>query len=354
VKYDTQIGELKTKLDSANSVLVVLPKEVNTDKLASALALYLALKKAGKQVSIVSEAELKVAQTNLFGLGDIQKSLPENNSGNFVIKLDGIVEDGKVPALVKLDWFPTGNDLNLVFHVAPGKKFEPINLSHHYDTTNFQLVFFIGGQTLADFGTLYSNNVNQLGSATWVNIDNSQNNNLFAPINIVDTQTISLSEMVAQIIQGLSLAQDADIANNLISGIFEMTQNLTVNVSGTTFITVGQAMQEGGRVPFAQVIEDAGGLDLSQFANQSSDNTAAPVEEPVAPTQSEVITKGDRPIGVMTEAKTEPAPEADSQPTATSQFEVSVGEQAVGGNPESSDPTPDWLTPKVFGGKSLG
>src|SRR4030088_2463364 len=113
MKYDTQISELKTKLDASNSVLVVLPKEVNIDKLAAALALFLSLKQSGKTVSIVSESDLKVSQSALFGIGDIKYELPESNAGNFEINLDGVVEDGKVPALVNLDGFPSGNDLNL-------------------------------------------------------------------------------------------------------------------------------------------------------------------------------------------------------------------------------------------------
>ncbi len=360
MKYDTHISELKNKLDASSSVLVVLPKEVNVDKLAAALSLYLSLKQSGKTASIVSESELKVAQAALFGIGDIKSTLPESNTGNFVIKLDGVVEGGKVPALVNLDWFPSSNDLNLVFHVQPGKKFEPINISHHYDTASFQLIFFIAGATLGDFGTLYTNNLNQLGDAAWVNIDNSQNNNLFAAINIVDAQTSSVSEMVSQILEGLNLPQDADIATNIAVGIYEATQNLTVGVSGDTFIAIGQAMQRGGKVPFIQNPISQGGLDIRQFAKSgtSFDSAQDKFEKPDHPDSSdafglqtpqpsqpvEIVTKGDRPVGVV---------EADEQ-VVKSQYEVPSGEQVVAGNPESSSPAPDWLTPKIYKGGNLG
>lgn len=333
MKYDAQIGELKNKLDSASSVLVVLPKEVNVDLLAAALALYLSLKQSGKSAAVVSESELKVSQAALFGIGDIKGQLPESNSGNFVIKLDGVVEGGKVPALEKLDWFPSGSDLNLVFHVQPGKKFEPINISHHYDKTSFQLIFFVGAPTLADFGGIYTNNIGVLGGATKVSIDNSQNNNLFSNVNIIDSNTASISEMVSQILQSLGLPQDADIASNIVTGIYDATQNLTANVSGDTFIAVGQAMQMGAKVPFVRAPLNQGGFDIRKFTSQPTDN-------------GQQTAKDQRP-------KTQ---DRDEQPAerAKSQYEVPAGEQATHGNPEGTNPAPDWLTPKVFGGKNLG
>src|SRR5689334_6442421 len=106
MKYDTQIGELKTKLSDSSSCLVALPSNVNLDKLAAALALYLSLKQAGKNVAIISEAELKVSDSHLFGVGDIKSELPESSSGNFIMRFDGVVENGKVPSLVNLDWHP--------------------------------------------------------------------------------------------------------------------------------------------------------------------------------------------------------------------------------------------------------
>lgn len=367
MKYDTQIGELKTKLDASNSVLVILPKEVNVDKLAAALSLYLSLKQAGKSVSILSESELKVSQAALFGIGDIKSSLPENNSGNFVIKLDGVVEGGKVPALVNLDWFPSGNDLNLVFHVAPGKKFEPINISHHYDTTAFQLIFFVGAPTLGDFGSLYTNNVDKLGDATKVSIDNSQNNTLFGSINITDPDTASLSEIVSQVIQGLSLPQDGDIATNIVTGIYDATQNLTVNVSGDTFIAVGQEMQMGAKVPFIQAQLNQGGFDIRKFGRSDNPQVSQPSVSAESVNEQSLASSGEegQPSQQTSEPAATEAPVTDT-PTpanttdapdteqAKSQYEVPTGEQVSSGNPENTNPAPDWLTPKIFKGGSLG
>jgi len=280
------------------------------------------------------------------------------------------VEGGKVPALVNLDWYPSGSDLNLVFHVAQGKKFEPINISHHYDTTSFQLIFFLGAPTLGDFGTLYTNNIEKLGDATKVSIDNSQNNNLFSNINIIDPNTVSLSEIVAQLLQGLSLSQDGEIASNIITGIYDATQNLTVNVSGDTFIVVGQEMQLGGKVPFIQAQLNQGGFDISKFGKSDSQPVSEPAESVSQPTSDSDEAENQTPdqdentdtstpadtaeTPEIEEPKAEQAVDANVEESAKSQYEVPAGEQVTSGSTENPNPAPDWLVPKVYRGGGLG
>ena len=57
-KFDLQVNDIKNRMQNAQRVLVILPAQVNVDKLASGLALYLSLKAAGKNVSINKVAEL--------------------------------------------------------------------------------------------------------------------------------------------------------------------------------------------------------------------------------------------------------------------------------------------------------
>lgn len=340
MKYDAQIGELQNRLSQSTSCLVSLPAQPSVDKLAAALALYLSLKQSGKTVAIASEADLRVAQANLFGIGDIRQTLPESTSGNFIMRFTGVVENGKVSALESLDWYPDGNDLNLVFHVAPGKKFEPINITHSYETAAFQTVFFVGAANLSEFGNLYSQNIGKLGDSFKVNIDNGQSNNLFGNVNIVDPGTASVSEVVCQVMQGLGLPQDADIASNIIAGIYDVTAGLSQNVSGDTFIVVGQCMQMGGKVPNIVSQINASGFDIRPFAQPAGQGV---------PAQNQAVSQA------LSQPDEEPEKESQQPPEqAKSQQEVPTGEFASSPSPESASPAPDWLTPKIFKGGSLG
>jgi nanoRNase/pAp phosphatase (c-di-AMP/oligoRNAs hydrolase) len=247
MKYDSQLADFKAKLDQAKSVLVLLPSQVNNDKMAAALALYLSLKHSGKDVSIVSEAEIRVSQSVLFGVGDVKKELPAGISGNFIMSFEGVVVDGKVPSLVDLNYYPEGSTLNLVFNVVPGQKFEPINITHRYDDVNFDLLIMVGVSNLAHIGNVYSSNQEKFASTPKIDIDNSNNNPSYGDVNIID-HGVSISEMVMHILQGMAMALDQDIATNIITGIYDSTRGLTSNVTADTFLAIGEAMQIGGKI----------------------------------------------------------------------------------------------------------
>src|SRR5438445_31084 len=75
MKYDSQLIELKNSLPNAKSVLIALPVGADIDKFAAGLALFLALKNSSKEVSIVSEDTIRVAQAHLFGVDNITKTM---------------------------------------------------------------------------------------------------------------------------------------------------------------------------------------------------------------------------------------------------------------------------------------
>lgn len=434
MKYDAQIGEFKTKLAEAKKILVALPSNVNNDKMAGSLALYLSLKQSGKEVAIISETEIRVSQSVLFGIGDVKKELPEGSSGNFILGLDGVVVDGKVPALVDLNWYPEGSTLNLVFNVVPGEKFEPINITHHYDSASFDLIIVIGAPTLAQLGNVYNNNLEKFTDTPKVNIDNSNSNNLYGAVNIIDAG-VPVSEMIMHILQGMSLPQDPDIATNIITGLYDVTRGLTSNTSADTFLMIGEAMKMGGKVlrttgqPQAAQASQSGGdnrqssgrdqqrrndqprndqRDQSQ-SNQNQQNTQPKQNRPdnrnqQSPRQDQSTRNDDQPVGEIlqpfkedlepavsprettpvADIPTDPAPDpvvvpvepqsveetnsdvdqkiedaevtvADSAVVAPKpQNETPSGEQVQSTSGESTNPAPDWLTPKIFSGKGLG
>ena len=84
-KYTNLLSDLPSRLSSANRVLIAIPSILTTDKLASALALGLALKSAGKTVNVVSEGSPLVSHGNLFGVGEVKNTVPSSGGGNFLI-----------------------------------------------------------------------------------------------------------------------------------------------------------------------------------------------------------------------------------------------------------------------------
>lgn len=255
MKYDSQLGNLSSQLASASNILIALPSSFNVDQLASGLALMLSLKTQGKTASVVTQDTVRVSHTNLFGVGNVKSQLEAGGDGNFVITLEGVVDTAtnSVPSLEKLDWFPEGANLNLVFHPMPGQKFEPTNIVPKAASSGgkFDLIFVLGASSLIDLGSIYNTNMDKF-NAPIVNIDNNSVNTNYGQINVVDGNASSIAEMLMDIMGTLNLPMDQDIASNLVAAIYEATQNLTQKINPDTFQAIAKALQLGGRVPTPQ------------------------------------------------------------------------------------------------------
>lgn len=346
MKYDAQLTELKNQLPQAKNILIALPQTLTVDKLASALSLMLALKAAGKQVSVITEGTPLVVHSNLYGIGEVTNSLPQGGSGNYIITLEGVVEaNGQIPSLEKLDWYPEGANLNLVFHTIPGQKFEPKNItSSSQNPGGFELVFVIGAPTLTDLGTLYTQNSQVFTTTHVVNIDNNPSNGGFGKTNLIDPTAGSISEMMVSLMQSLNLNLDADIASNIVAGIYDATANLTNNAKPDSFMAVAEAMQKGAKLP-----------------------SSAPVPQPPLSTPPQPATPPPQPtLSPFSTGSTSSGPGFDlskvfgmqetfvSPPVVSGGEEKPVDEMAKTIPSEGESPAPDWLTPKIFKGGSLG
>lgn len=349
MKYDSQLTELKTLLPTAKNILIALPANADMDRLAAALALFLTLEAAGKEVSIVSDDTVKVSQSHLFGVDHIQNNLPQTEGGNLTVTLEGVAaSDGTVPALEKLDWYAQGSNLNLVFHVLSGQTFQPARIVPHYQGSGFGLIFVIGAVNLNVLGNIYQANNQVFSGVHIVNIDIQSANTSFGQTNVLDTNASSVSEIMVNFISDLGFNLDADCASNLLTGIFDMTNNLSnAKASAETYMAVAQCLRAGGRKPGVQTSQpQAVQPALGAAASSAYDWSALmPKNEPQVPYQPPAQEYTTPPVVTPIDAG-DHAQQADVQPSPE---ERPSGERVI-----SETPEPDWLTPKIFKGSSLG
>lgn len=331
-KYDSVLADLKTKLASSQRVLIALPNEVSVDKLSGALALYLTLSNSGKQAFLVTEAPTQVSAANLFGIDRVQNSLPQT-SGDLIITLSGVVaQDGTVPDIEKLDYFPEGGDMKLVFKVLPGHTFKPSSITPTYSGGDLDLILTVGARDFNSLGGIYQSQV--FSGVTLINLDKDPTNTQYGTLNIIDPESTSVSEMVYQLILGLGLTLDPDSATNLLEGIYDVTSNLTSNVKPETLITSASLMQSGGKLP----------------QSQRAASPATPLPEQGTPAQS--YAQNFPPLNQVFGFPVTPASDkAFTNPPVSQNEERPMGEVATSANPETQSPEPDWLTPKIFSGK---
>ncbi len=348
MKYDAQITELKNLLPAAKNILIALPAGADIDKMAAGLSLFLTLEAAGKEVSIVSDDAILVGQSHLFGVDHIQKALPLTEGGNLTLTLEGVASsNGTVPALQKLDWYAEGSNLNLVFHVLPGQIFQPAKIVPKYQGSSFNLVFTVGAVNLNALGNVYLRNQSAFSGTYIVNIDTQAANSSFGGTNVLDTAVSSLSEVMTNLISDLGFALDADMASNLLTGIFDATNNLMdSSVTADTYMAVANCLRVGGRKPF----------DSAQGRPSASTSGVqvkpAEVSVPQQPTYDWNAVSAA--IGQTSAPQVQTIPQYTVPPVAPFNPQPSPEERPAGEGVISETVEPDWLTPKIFKGTSLG
>lgn len=351
MKYDQQIIELKNLLPTAKNILIALPTGADIDKLAAGLALFLTFETAGKQVSIASDDNILVGQAHLFGVDHIQKNLPQTEGGNLTLTLEGVAaSNGTVPALEKLDWYAEGSNLNLVFHVQPGQTFQPAKIVPKYQGSGFNLIFSVGAVNLNTLGNVYSLNAQAFSGTHIVNVDTQSANTSFGATNVLDTNASSLSEIMGNLISDLGYSLDGDCASNLLAGIFEVTKNLTdPKVTADTYVAVANCLRVGGRKPFDSAQGRPQAVDTTVQQGPSYDLSALIPKQPFD-SSSASLTAG-------TQGRPQTVSFIDagdhSQPIQQAQ-QPSPEERPMGEGVISETVEPEWLTPKIFKGTSIG
>lgn len=233
-----QLQELKTKLGTAQTVLLSFPTNPSQDVVASALALYLSIKQSGKSVSIVASSAPVVRDSHLVGLDKITQDV---GGTNLVITLD-------VPENIidKVTSNTEGGHLNLI--IAPAKGAAPLtaqNVKFGYSGAAADLVMVIGAADLKDIGSLAEKELELFKTERIANISNQVGS--FGAINITDPSS-SNSELVTALLKELTLPLDVDIANNLMQGIESATSGLSSpNMTADTFEALAVLYRTGAR-----------------------------------------------------------------------------------------------------------
>ncbi|MFH1244150.1 MAG: hypothetical protein V1487_01040 [bacterium] len=233
-----QLQELKTKLGTAQTVLLTMPANPSQDIVASALALYLSLKQSGKTVTISTSTLPIVRDSHIVGLDQITTEVGGNN---LVITLD--VPESSID---KVTSNTEGGHLNLIVNPAKGvTAITKDNVKFSYSGAAADLVVVLGAADLKDVGTLAEKENELFAKERLINISNQVGT--YGAINITDPSS-SNAELVTAIIKELELPMDMDIANNLMQGIEAATNGLSSpNMTADTFEALAILYRTGAR-----------------------------------------------------------------------------------------------------------
>jgi len=295
----SDLNALKTQLDQANSIIIAIPENPNKDIVAASLALFLSLKTTGKQVTPLSSSQPVVRDSHLVGLDKITTDV---GGHNLVITVN-LPED----AVDKVTSNVEGGHLNLIMNPKPGAPpLKQSDLLFSSSGATADLIIVLGANTLTDLGSLAEKESELFANQSKiVNLSNQEGN--FGSLNLTDTSS-SNSELVTAILQELKLPLDADIANNLMQGIEEATNNLaSPQMTADTFEALAVLYRAGARRSAPAAPATAQIINNTPVVNHSA------------------------PIPTLKPSTPPPLKSSPSKP---------------------SSPEPDWLKPKIYKGGS--
>ena len=237
---NTQVQKIKDILEKNDKIGIAVGKNPNVDEMGSALALYLSFRNVGKSASIACPTEPIVEVSSLVGIDQVKTSFDSVGSGDLTVsfpykegeieKISYTLEDGFLNILVKAGKF--------------GLSFNEKEILYKRGGVAAGMVFIIGTPRLSDLGKLFD--LEALKDTKIINIDNKAENQGYGDIVLVSTNSSSVSEQVASLILSLGLRLDIDIAQNLLSGVSQATDNFqNPNTSPKAFEIASILMKKG-------------------------------------------------------------------------------------------------------------
>ncbi len=210
--------KLSELIRKSSRPLIVIPANSNGDTISGALALFWAFKKNKKNPRLSCSKKIPPRFSFLLGCDLIEPNVSDNSIYEISLSIGS-------QEIEKARFVESKNNAKFCFRsknceIKKGSfKFEP--RFFEYDS-----IFSIGSQNLKSLGPIYSNSPNIFSNLPIANIDNHSSNENFGNINLADSDCVSVSEIIARIIEeSPDLEIDSEIATLLLAGIIEKTEN---------------------------------------------------------------------------------------------------------------------------------
>lgn len=215
------------------------------DSLGSALALYLILKKLGKEVTVVSPEPVPEAFQFLPTTNVIHEDLTA--SPDFIVTIDC--------AKAKIDTIKTKLENNKVNIIVTAKKgqFSADEVSFHHGPSKYDVIVTVDTGDLVQLGRFYEDNPELFTSLPVINIDHHASNDNFGKINLVDIMASATTEILLPLIEEMEQRTnvelfDEDVATLLLAGIITDTGSFqNANTTPRSFAASAKLIKYGAR-----------------------------------------------------------------------------------------------------------
>ncbi len=332
---DKVMADVRSKINDANNILVALSSDPTVDDLAAAIGLSLYLERSGKRAVAIYSGRTPNAMEFL-NPSDTLKPTADTLQ-DFVI---AISKDKADHLRYKLD-----GDYVKIFITPYRTRIAEEDLEFSYGDFNIDLVIAINVASESELDNALREQGRVLHDATVVNITTGEPGS-FGKVEWTDPTSSSVSEMIAQLIYGMSdvTTVEKDDATALLTGIIAATNRFSeVNTSPETMQVASKLMSSGAdqKLITENITADLKDKILELADNVKKAESAAPTEEEQPADEGVLmIEKDEKDVApVATDA-----PVAEAAPAAT---DTAPAETTSATNVAEEPASPETSTPEV-------
>lgn len=210
-KLTDQSVSISNLIENASHIAVIPSKVYGANSFSAAVGLYYMLLDKEKEVYFVHTGKIPEPCVNLIPAGDITQTVSQR-------ELLVSVNYANTPAS-KFHWFTENDTLNVLLSPIPKDFDQNARVSSKILGFDFDLIFTVGAQDIEDLGHIYKALEKDLHQAKVVNIDNTNKNQKYGVVNVIDANSNSLSELIFKQAPSWNLIPSQKAAKALLVGM---------------------------------------------------------------------------------------------------------------------------------------
>ncbi len=232
-----EIQQISEVISKSHHILITFKREFSVDAIASALALYLILKKQNKLVDIVCD-DFSLPKNLDFLPSASHVSAKISSLQKFVVSVD--LEKNKIDEFS----YNVENDKLNIYITPKSGSFKKDDVRAENSNYKYDLIITLDSPDLESLGKIYQNCTEFFYDTTIINIDHQAENEQYGQINLTNPNAVATAETVFRLINALDKnLLDKDIATCLLTGMIAKTRSFkTPNVTPKTLEIASQLL----------------------------------------------------------------------------------------------------------------
>ncbi len=232
-----EVQQIQEVIKKSNHILITFPKDFSIDAVASALALYLFLRKQNKLVDIISSDFKLPKNLEFIPSSELIKS-KISSLQKFIISLN--IDSDKIDEFS----YNIEEDKLKIYVVPKSGTFEKDDLLAENSNYKYDLIITVDAPDFNSLGSIFQNFPEFFYNTTIINIDHKAENEHFGQINLTNMNSVATAEILFRLINTINKdLLDKNIATCLLTGLISKTKSFkTTNVTPATLEIASQLM----------------------------------------------------------------------------------------------------------------